>query len=282
MVKVISDRGTKILLDADRGSGQIAGHQAMTLACARAKEMGVGVAGVFRSNHFGTAGYYARMAAEEGLIGLAVSNTGASMAPWGGTTPTYGTNPLAIAVPSSGDFPLMLDIALSRAAWGKVLLTLSCGDPLPGNWVLDRQGQPTTDPEEALMGMPAPLGDHKGYGLAVMMDILSGVLTGALFGRDVSPVPDPSESQNTGHFFLAISVEHFMEPELFLSRIQEYIQQLKSSDLISGVDEILVPGEPDWRSIQRSLREGIVLDEETWSTLHRLSAEFGVPPPKTQ
>ena len=115
-----------------------------------------------------------------------------------------------------------------------------------------------------------------------MVDILSGVLTGALFGRDVSPTPAPSESQNTGHFFLAISVEHFMEPELFLSRIQEYIQQLKSSDLISGVDEILVPGEPDWRAIQRSLKEGIVLDEETWKTLNRLSAEFGVPVPEPQ
>lgn len=98
-VKVISDRGTTILLDGDRGSGQIAGHRAMTLACARARELGVGVAGIFRSNHFGTAGYYARMAAEQGLIGVAVSNKGASMAPWGGTTPTYGTNPLTIAVP---------------------------------------------------------------------------------------------------------------------------------------------------------------------------------------
>ena len=281
-VRVVSDRGASILLDGDGGPGQIAGHKAMTLAIARARELGVGVAGVCGSNHYGTAGYYARMATEEEMIGLSVSNTGASMAPWGGTTPTYGTNPLAIAVPSSGEYPLMLDIALSRAAWGKVLLYLSRGDPLPRNWVLDRQGQPTTDPEEALKGMPSPLGDHKGYGLAVMVDILSGVLTGALFGRGVSPTPAPSERQDTGHFFLAISVEHFMEPELFLSRIQDYIQQLKSSELISGVDEILVPGEPDWRAIQRSLEEGIVLDEETWKILHRLSDESGVPLPEPQ
>ena len=163
-VRVVSDRGAVLLLDADRGPGQVASHQAMSLACSRARETGVAVAGVFRSNHFGTAGYYARMAADQGLIGLAVSNTGACMAPWGGSTPTYGTNPLAIAVPTGGEFPVMIDIALSRAAWGKIMLTLTRGDPIPGNWVLDRKGVPTTDPKEVPQGMPTPLGNHKGYG----------------------------------------------------------------------------------------------------------------------
>ncbi len=279
-VQVVSDRGAVLLLDADRGPGQVASHQAMSLACSRARETGVAAAGVFRSNHFGTAGYYARMAADQGLIGLAVSNTGACMAPWGGSTPTYGTNPLAIAVPTGGEFPVMIDIALSRAAWGKIMLTLTRGDPIPGNWVLDRKGVPTTDPKEAPQGMPAPLGNHKGYGLAVMVDILSGVLTGALFGRHITPHPPEEEPQDTGHFFLALSVEHFMEPETFLARVQDYVTQLKSSELAPGFDEVLAPGDPDWRMVRKSLREGVRLEAATWEMLERFSAELGVPCPE--
>ena len=196
---------------------------------------GSAAAGVFRSNHFGTAGYYARMAADQGLIGLAVSNTGACMAPWGGSTPTYGTNPLAIGVPTGGEFPLLIDIALSRAAWGKIMVTLLRGEPIPDDWVLDRKGVPTTDPEEVVRGMPAPMGNHKGYGLAVMVDILSGVLTGALFGRYITPHPPEEEPQDTGHFFLALSVEHFMEPDRFLARVRDYVGQLKSSELAPGI-----------------------------------------------
>ena len=279
-VRIVSDRGAVLLLDADRGPGQVAGHRAMTLACSRARESGVAAAGVFRSNHFGTAGYYARMAADQGLIGLAVSNTGACMAPWGGSTPTYGTNPLAIAVPTGGEFPLMIDIALSRAAWGKIMLTLNRGDPIPDDWVLDRKGVPTTDPEEVVRGMPAPMGNHKGYGLAVMVDVLSGVLTGALFGRQINPWPGEEEPQDTGHFFLALSVEHFMEPDRFLARVQDYVGQLKSSELAPGFDEVLVPGEPDWRMVRKSLSEGVCLEPATWKTLERLSAELGVPCPE--
>ncbi|MDE2926569.1 MAG: Ldh family oxidoreductase [Acidobacteriota bacterium] len=279
-VRVVSDRGAVLLLDADRGPGQVASHQAMSLACSRARETGVAAAGVFRSNHFGTAGYYARMAADQGLIGLAVSNTGACMAPWGGSTPTYGTNPLAIAVPTGGQFPVMIDIAISRAAWGKIMVTLLRGDPIPGNWVLDRKGVPTTDPEEVVRGMPAPMGNHKGYGLAVMVDILSGVLTGALFGRDITAHPPEEEPQDTGHFFLALSVEHFMEPERFLTRVQDYVSQLKSSELAPGFDEVLVPGDPDWRMVEKSLQEGVRLEAATWKMLERLSAELGVPCPE--
>ena len=279
-VRVVSDQGAVLLLDADRGPGQVASHRAMSLACSRARETGVAAAGVFRSNHFGTAGYYARMAADQGLIGLAVSNTGACMAPWGGSTPTYGTNPLAIAVPTGGEFPVMIDIALSRAAWGKIMLTLTRGDPIPGNWVLDRKGVPTTDPKEVPQGMPAPLGNHKGYGLAVMVDILSGVLTGALFGRHITPHPPEEEPQDTGHFFLALSVKHFMEPETFLARVKDYVSQLKSSELAPGFDEVLVPGDPDWRMVRKSLRDGVRLEAATWEMLERFSADLGVPCPE--
>ena len=128
--------------------------------------------------------------------------------------------------------------------------------------------------------MPAPMGNHKGYGLAVMVDVLSGVLTGALFGRQINPWPEEEEPQDTGHFFLALSVEHFMEPERFLARVQDYVEQLKSSELAPGFDEILVPGDPDWRMVQKSLREGVCLEAATWKTLERLSAELGVPCPE--
>jgi amino acid adenylation domain-containing protein len=266
-------------VDGDNGPGQWVATVAMETAIRKARRSGVGVVTVRRSNHFGAAGHYVWLAARQGLIGLCTTNGPAILAPTGGVTPTFGNNPLGVGIPAGRHCPIILDIAMSVAPRGKIGLRLAEGKPLPLGWILDRFGQPSTDPADLAAGLGVPIGGHKGYGLALVMEALAGVLPGASFGRDHrrERMRDHAELRDLGHFFLAIDPELFSPAAEFTGRVDRMIEQAKSAERIEGVDEILVPGEAEMRARERNLATGAApLRPVTYQALVKYGASAGL------
>jgi len=198
------DRAATAMLDADNGLGPLAGAHAVTLAAERASVAGVGVVAVRRSNHLGSLAFYLRRLAGLGMVGMAFSNTPPAMPPPGGSRPYLGTNPIAAGFPTSGE-PVIVDMATSQVARGHVLQAARMGEPIPEGWALDAAGQPTTDPQAAIGGSLVPLGGDKGFALALLVEVLSGVLSDAAVGPDVSGTVTASDREsNVGHCFVAI------------------------------------------------------------------------------
>lgn len=258
------------LLDADNAPGQWAAVLAMRRAIALARSSGIGIVGVHRSNHFGAAGHYAWLAAAEGLIGLCTTNGGPVIAPHGGVTPRLGNDPLGVGIPAGDRPPIVLDIAMSVVANGKIGLALMEGRAIPLGWALDRQGQPTTDPRAALDGSGLPIAGHKGYGLALVMETLAGVLTTAGFARDHerAVMRSGEREHDLGHFMLALDPALFMPGPAFAARVDRLIEDMKSAERQEGIAEILVPGEAEMRSRAANLAAGSVPLHPT--TLQRL------------
>ena len=196
-IRLVSERPSTALIDGDNGLGQVVGVQAIQLAINKAREHGAGLVGVRNSNHFGAAAHYAMAAAREGMIGLAMSNIGPTMAPWGGITPCYGNNPISYAVPT-GEAAIVLDMATSVVSRGRISAAAARGETIPLGWACDREGRPTQDPNLALEGLLLPVGGYKGYGIALLIDILSGVLTGGAFGQGVGNLEPFGEPGRVG------------------------------------------------------------------------------------
>ncbi len=264
------------LLDAHGGLGIVAAARAMDRAIEFALEGGVGSTFVRGSNHLSASGYHALRAAKREMIGICMTNAGAEMAPWGGITPVLGTNPWGIAVPSRGEFPLLLDIALTQSGKGMVRWNQRAGLPIPTNWAYAPDGTETTDPDLAMQGPLVPMGEHKGVGLSFMTDVLTGVLTGAAFGKDTYTDP---KNHNVGHFMMAIDPERFLGRDEFYRRLADFCEQVKSSETKDGVEEVFLPGELDHLNRSARLRDGIPMDEDTVTSLKRLSDELGVDCP---
>ncbi len=258
-------------VDGDNGPGQWVAVVAMKLAIRMARERGVGIVGVHRSNHLGAAGHYPWLAAREGLIGLCTTNGPAILAPTGGITPTFGNNPLGVGIPARRYHPILLDIAMSVAPRGKIGLQLAEGKPLPPGWILDRFGHPSTDPADLAAGLGVPIGGHKGYGLTLVMEVLAGVLTGAGFGWDHRREHARQKMQppDIGHFFMAIDPELFMPIAEFTTRVDHMIEQTKAGERAENVEEILIPGETEMRARDGNLREGVPLLPSTYHALQK-------------
>ncbi len=229
-------------------------------------------------DHLGAAGHYVWLAAREGLIGLCTTNGPAILAPTGGLTPPFGNNPLAVGIPAGRHSPILLDIAMSVAPRGKIGLQLAEGKPLPPGWILDRFGRPSTDPADLAAGLGVPIGGHKGYGLAMTMEVLSGVLSGAGFGRDHQreAMRQATEPRDLGHFFLVIDPELFMPLDQFTARVDHMIGQTKTGERAEGVDEILFPGEAELRARAHNLEHGVPLRPHTYQSLLKYAAETGL------
>lgn len=275
-IKILSETPTTAMYDAGNGWGQVVSVQAMKATIEKAKTYGTAFVGVNNSNHFGTCSYYTRMAAEEGCIGIAMTNSSAMMVPFGSNEPSLGTNPLSIAVPAGkGKDPVVLDMATSNVARGKIIVAKTKGESIPEGWAVTKDGEPTTDPIAALEGFLLPMGS-KGSGLAIMVDILSGVLTGALFGKRVPRMYEDPEPQRIGHFFGAIKIDAFMDLEEFGQRMQEKIEETVHSKPAKGFDRVYMPGEIETLKMKKQWIEGIVLSEAIFRELEQTGRHYGV------
>lgn len=269
----VIDRPATAVLDAARGSGFVAGTRAMRKAIEKARAYGIGCVLVRRSNHYGTSGYYANMAAEAGLIGIAFTNAGPEMAPWGAKTAVLGTNPWGIAVPRRDGPPVVLDMALTMSGQGMIRWAYEEGRQVPITWALTRDGRRTTDPAELLEGATQlPIGDFKGYGLSFMTDAIAGVLSGAKFGLDAYA---DLKDLGVGHCLLALDIEAYMPRDEFESRLEQLIAQVKAAEPIQPGAEILLPGELELRRMEQRLREGIPVAVSTVERVRALCAEIG-------
>jgi LDH2 family malate/lactate/ureidoglycolate dehydrogenase len=277
-LRVERETAVSAVVDGDNGPGQWVGVRAMELAIARAREQGIGVVVARNSNHFGAAGHYAWLAAQKDLIGLCTSNAPTWLAPTGGLTPTYGNNPLGVAIPAAGRYPIVLDVSMSVAAKGKIGLYLAEGRPLPAGWILDAAGRPSTDAADLAAGLGVPIGGHKGYGLTLVLEVLAGVLSGAAFGWDHrrERMKEPGRRADLGHFFLAIDPGMFLSREEFASRVERLIDQTKAGERVPGVDELLLPGEREMRSRERNLRLGVPLRRSALAALQEYKQSAGL------
>lgn len=282
-IRVLRESPVHALVDGDRGLGQVVGYRAMRLAIDKAKRNYFGIVGVRNSNHYGIAGYYVLMALEEDLIGVSLTNSRPLVAHTGALGKAIGTNPIAIGAPTKTPPPFLLDMATSVAPSGKIEMCRRKGSRIPLGWAIGPNGKPTDDPEVALTdgallplgGLGELFGGHKGYGLSVAVDILSGVLTGANWGPFVGPTEGP-EPSNVGHFFVAINVEAFMPLEEFKERMDKLVRTLKSAPRHPEFDRIWIPGEKGWLTMRTRMRIGVPLHKTVYAELKALAEELGV------
>jgi len=288
---VVKETPVMALVDADAGLGHPAAVMGMKLAIAKAKAMGVGVVSVFNSHHFGAAGYYAALASKEGLLGMVTSATRSiAVVPTRAAVPVLGTNPIAFAAPARRNRPFLLDMATSSVANNKIKVYELNGKRLPAGWVLDGQGKPITDPADALeivyskkkgggqtpLGGTAEMSSHKGYGLALMVHILGGTLSGASFSPIRVKTQKPSEPDRLGHFFLAIDPKAFRPDGAFEEDLDAVIDVLHGTAPVDPAQPVLVPGDPETASRERRLREGIPLPAPLLEKLRAICERSGV------
>ena len=278
-VGILQRRGVTALVNADGGYGFRPGVIAMDLAIEMAREHGVAVVGVRNSHHFGAAAIYSERAALAGLIGLTTTTTRSNIAPTGAIGPVVGNNPIAIAVPRRPpNRPIILDMALSQVAMGRIRVAAANGQKVPEGWGYDSQGRSTTDPNAILAnGILAAVGEHKGYGLSVMTEVLAGVLTGSPFALGSNNHDHPKGG--VGHFFLAIAPDFMRDVEAFYDDVEELVGQLKSSPLAEGSKGVFLPGEiEDIKSAQAD-REGLAVSSDLVGQLEELAGKTGVTVP---
>jgi LDH2 family malate/lactate/ureidoglycolate dehydrogenase len=275
-VRLVRERGASALMDAQHGFGQIAGVRAMQEAIARARQHGIAFVGARNAGHIGIAAHYAMMALPHKMIGMVSANAAPSMAAWGGTVPVLGTNPICVAIPTGGEVDIVLDMASSVVARGKIRLAASTGEAIPLGWALDEHGLPTEDPAAAMRGTLLPIGGPKGYGIALVVDILSGVLTGSDFGPRIPSVHDSGRKVSSGFAVQAIDIAAFAEPADFERDIQLLIADIRRSPRASGTERIYLPGEIEWLEQQDRLQRGIPVPDSLLRELGDLARELGV------
>ncbi|WNV74047.1 Ldh family oxidoreductase [Geodermatophilus sp. DSM 44513] len=278
---VLADTGPLVALDGRDGVGQVLTDRARALATERAARFGVGVVGVRDSNHFGTAMWFTRRAARDGFVALLTTNASPAMAPWGGREKRVGTNPWSIAAPGPDGRVLAVDVANTAVARGKVHLAASRGEPIPASWALTADGAPTTDPAEALLGVVLPMAGHKGYAIAVMMDVLSGALTGSAVGTGVHGPYEPGTRSGAGHLFLALDPGAFGDRAGYEARVGQLVEEVSSVPLAQGVQQVFLPGEVEDRAEAAALAAGgVVLARDALAELRRLGEQTGIPFPR--
>ncbi len=278
-VRVLLRRGAMAVIDGDAGLGQVVGRVAMDLAIEAARETAIGVAAVRHSSHFGIGALFVEQAVAAGMIGIVMTNAPANMPPHGGSARFFGTNPLAVGIPCGAERPVVLDMATSVVARGKIVMMHKQGLPLPLGWAIDADGNPTQDAAAALVGAVLPMSGHKGSGLAFIIDALCGVLSGAAFGPHIVDLYDQGDrAQNVGHFFLALDVEAFMPLATFHERMDQMIHEVRAQPRQPGIDRIYVPGEREYEQAERTRAEGVALPSSGVRELDELAQSLGVTP----
>lgn len=276
--ELVSEGPSWAQYDAHHGMPMVCSVEAMETAISKARQTGMAIALVRNSGHFGGAGYYANMAAEKGMIGFGFTNVDPGVAVPGSRVPVMGTNPIAYAVPAGKEYPVMLDIATSVVAASKIYAARDTGKPIPEGWIVDKDGLPTTDPVGyPEVGALMPMAGHKGYGFALMVEILTGVLAGGAFGNQVTSwVMEKSEPVNQSHSFMVINIGAFMPIEQFKQRMDHLIRFIKGSPKAKNADRIYLPGEMEWDARATALQSGMVLPDHVMVRLQGLADDYGL------
>jgi LDH2 family malate/lactate/ureidoglycolate dehydrogenase len=277
---IVEEAPATALVDGDNALGAVTATRAMELAIAKAATQGIGMVCVRNSDFIGACAHYAMMALPRDMIGIAWTNGFPQMTAWGARGNAIGNNPVAFAAPTAMHGPLVLDMALSVAAGGRIRLAAKNGDPIPADWLLDRDGRASTDPRAlAEGGALLPLG-YKGFGLAVFGELLCGVLSGS---RILDQIPawhrDTDVPVANGHLHIAIDIARFIDPQAFRLRADAMIDMLKAVPLLPDAKEILMPGERAWRAHQDNRRDGVPITEAVVADLHALAARLGIDVP---
>jgi L-2-hydroxycarboxylate dehydrogenase (NAD+) len=278
-ITIVNRSPATALIDGDNGLGHLVMTRAANLAVELARESGVGWVGARRSNHAGAAGVYATIPLAQGMVGIYAAVSSANhMAPWGGSEPLMGTNPIAVAIPAGKEAPVVLDIATSVASFGAIRTYALGGKPMPEGWVVDRKtGEPITDAKRVAEGVLLPIGGYKGSGLALMIGLLAGVLNGAAFGREVIDFTAPgTEECNTGQFMIVLDVARFLPPEIFAAEMDRHLQDLRSSARLPDFDVIRHPGEERRRRKEDRSANGVLLAAQLIKQLDEMAANLKV------
>jgi len=279
-IRVVHEKAAMAVLDGDNGMGHLVVSRAVELAIEKARSAGVAWVGVRSSNHAGPASLYARMPIEHDMIGLyfAVGNAN-HLPPWGGMDMLLSTNPIAAGIPAGEEPPVVLDMATTVAAYGKVKAKAKAGEMMPVGWMIDRKGQPLLDPKRSDEGFLLPIGGHKGYGLALIVGLLAGTLQGAAMGREVIDFnKDHVSKTNTGQAILVIDLKAFGDPADFKARVDTLVRDIRASERLEGVDRIWLPGEQSHLKRERYRRNGIPISPGVVADLAAMAAEIGVEP----
>jgi len=279
-IRVVREAAGMALVDGDNGMGHLVMRFATEKAIEKAQAAGVAWVGVKWSNHAGPASLYASMPAERDMIGLYLAVGNANHLPaWGGLDMLLSTNPIAVAVPAAEEPAIVLDMATTVAAYGKVKTKAQRGETMPEGWMMDRQGRPLTDPRRANEGFLLPIGGYKGYGLALIFGLLAGTLNGAAMGKDVVDFnADDTTPTNTGHAIIAINVAAFQPVAEFKKNVDVLVRDLRGSQRLPGVDRIRLPGEGSHAARADRLQNGIPLPAPLAASLRQLAVELKIAP----
>lgn len=267
---VVKDNAAALVVDANNSMGQIAAQFAMQRAIERARTSNVAFVAVRGSNHCGAMFYYAMMALPENMIGIAMTNALPTMAPWGGKDRIVGINPLAVAIPSGVEVPVVLDAAFSYSSHGKIRIFHQKGYPIPPAWAFDEEGEPTTETSKAIRGLLQPIGEYKGVGLAIVFGMLASLLSGAAYGTELGNMEDGPKAGHDGHLFIAVNIAAFEDIELFKGRLDAIVRQIRESRPI-GTSTLYAPGGLEAEMEAAYRRDGIPLNDVTWEGLERLN-----------
>src|SRR5688572_22776000 len=272
----VVDAGAMALIDGHDGVGHVLTMVATKEAIRRAKAHGIGCVGVRYSNHFGTCMYYTLTGAREGCVMFLTTNGGPAMAPWGGRKKIVGTNPWSIAAPAGKRAPFVVDMANTGVARGKIYLARNRHQQIPLGWAIDADGTPTTDPQKAIDGIILPMAEHKGYAIAAMVDMMSGVLTGSGFLSKVASPYKTASMSNCGHLMIAIDIAAMQPLAQFNERMEQWVSEIKAVPTAKGFDEVFYPGEIEARNDAKHRVEGLALPEDTLADLKRIAKETGL------
>jgi LDH2 family malate/lactate/ureidoglycolate dehydrogenase len=278
--RLVSESGCVMVYDGDNGLGQVVSEICSNHAVRLARGHGAGVVVARESNHFGAAAWWGQQIARQGCLAMVFCNASPMVAPWQGREPRWGTNPICVSLPGPGGGGWLLDMATTTVAMGKIYKANIMGETeIPSGWAMDAEGNPTTSTQAALSGSLMPLGGYKGSGLAMMVEILCGVLSGGAISTQLGGLRNRTQPFRVSQFFLAMEISRFMPLQQFTERMRNFIALVKSSAPAPGYEEVLVAGEPEWRSEAERSALGIPVDSSHWNNLVSLAARYRVPVP---
>jgi len=279
-IRLVQDKPSAGLVDGDNGMGHLVMRFVAQTAIEKARRTGVGWVGARMSNHAGPAALYAMMPLAHDMIGvyLAVGSNN-HLPPWGARENLLGTNPIAVAIPASREPPVVLDMAPTVAAFGKVRLKAQRGEEMPVGWMIDRDGKPLTDARRADEGFLLPIGDYKGYGLSLIIGLLAGTLNGAAFGKDVIDfVKEPGKTANTGHAVVALSIAAFAPVEAFKHQVDVAVRTMRAAERLPGIERIWLPGERSNRTRLERAKSGVPMPKPLRESLDATARDLGIAP----